>query len=81
VGWTLARKVPAAVKERCEHDDLYQAGVIGLMNAKRLYDPSRGAWSTFAVAKIRWAMLIAAGLTRQGWEQRALTDVDWERVS
>ena len=71
VGWVPAKRMPSHVFERLERDDLYQAGVIGLLNAKRLFDPARGlTFSTFAVAKIRWSMLIAAGLTRKGWEPR-----------
>lgn len=68
VAW-VSRRMPDHVHRRLGQDDLYQAGVIGLMNAIRLYKPDRGVlFKTYAVHKIRWSMYIAAGLTRQGWE-------------
>lgn len=68
VGFVLAKRTPAHVFQRIGRDDAYQAGVIGLLNAVRLFDPGKGfAFSTFAVEKIRWNVLIEAGLTRKGW--------------
>ncbi len=68
VRWVLYRLLPAHVRARAEDDDLYQAGVVGLLNTRRLYDPTKGAkFITYATHKIRWAMLIEAGLTRHGW--------------
>lgn len=68
VRWVLYHLLPAYARSRAEDDDLYQAGVAGLLNARRLYDPKRGVkFITYATHKIRWAMLIEAGLTRHGW--------------
>lgn len=68
VHWVMVR-LPQHIYQRLELDDIYQAGVVGLLNAKRLYKPERGvSFKTYAVHKIRWAIYIAAGLTRQGWE-------------
>jgi DNA-directed RNA polymerase specialized sigma subunit len=65
--WVLGR-LPAWVKARMAKGDLEQAGWLGLMNAYRLYDPDKGVkFSTYAIHKIRWAMLIEAGLTNHGW--------------
>lgn len=73
VAWVLNHKLPFFVRDRLGRDDLYQAGVEGLLNAQRLFQPDKGAiFKTYAVHKIRWAMLIAAGLTRHGWEQASL---------
>lgn len=65
--WKVIARLPGHVRQRIDDDDAFQAGVVGLLNAKRLYDPARGAWSTFAWSKARWNILIAAGLTRRGW--------------
>jgi DNA-directed RNA polymerase specialized sigma subunit len=68
VRWVMVR-LPQHVYQRLDRDDIYQSGVIGLMNAKRLYRLDGGAsFKTFAVSKIRWNIYIAAGLTRKGWE-------------
>lgn len=64
-------RLPSHVKERLEYDDAYQTGVEALLAAKRLYDPARGKWSTYATCKIKWWIVIAAGLTHRGWEPRA----------
>lgn len=61
------RKLPTSV----EFDDLLQSGFVGLLDAKRLFDASKGAaFETFASIKIRGAILdwlrkISWG-TRQG---------------
>lgn len=69
VHWVISHRVPNHVFYRATRDDMFQAGVIGLMNAIRLFDPAKGnRFSTFAVHKIRWNILIEAGLTRHGWE-------------
>lgn len=69
VKWVMARRIPDHVYQRIDRDDVHQAGVVGLMNAVRLFDPAKGVqFKTYAVHKIRWAILIAAGLTSKGWE-------------
>lgn len=50
----IAAKLPSSV----ERDDLYGAGVIGLIDAVERYDPSRGvAFTTFAEMRVRGAIL------------------------
>lgn len=50
----LAAKLPASV----ELDDLMQAGLIGLLQARDQYDPGRGAsFATYAGIRIKGAML------------------------
>lgn len=70
----VIRRLPAHVTRRIATDDMRQAGLEGLLTARRLYDPARGTWSTYASSKIRWAILIAAGLTRTGWEPLPVGD-------
>ncbi len=50
----LAAKLPASV----ELDDLMQAGLLGLLQARDQYDPGRGAsFATYAGIRIKGAML------------------------
>ena len=52
-------------------EDLIQAGVLGLMEAMRRYDPSRGIkFETFASRRIRGAMLDE--LRNLSWLPRSL---------
>lgn len=72
VHFVIGRHIPHHVFHRATYADMFQAGTVGLMNAIRLFDPEKGcAFSTFAVQKIRWNILIEAGLTRHGWEANA----------
>jgi hypothetical protein len=77
--WLAVNRLPSYVRRDrgLTDDDLFQAGVLGLLAAKRLFDPGRAKWSTFAYQKARWSMLIAAGLTRSGWEYRPRTLQEW----
>lgn len=69
VRWVMRHRLPSHVYRRLERDDVYQAGVVGLLNAARLFKPEKGhKFITYAAHKIRWNILIAAGLTRKGWE-------------
>lgn len=43
-------------------DDLMQAGYMGLIEAERTYDESKGKWSTWAAYYIRKAMREAVGI-------------------
>ncbi|MGH8605584.1 MAG: RNA polymerase sigma factor FliA, partial [Gammaproteobacteria bacterium] len=63
----LKNKLPACV----DIDDLTQAGMIGLLEASKNYDPSRGAsFETYAKIRIRGAMLDEV---RKGdWAPRSL---------
>ena len=50
----LMGRLPATVQV----DDLIQAGLIGLLEAQKQYDPGRGAnFETYATIRIRGAML------------------------
>ena len=53
VWWTMNRYYPTTLAST-DREDFYQIGCIGLMNAARIYDPSRDEkFSTFAVPQIR----------------------------
>lgn len=68
IHWVIRHRLPSHVRDRISDEQAFQAGVIGLMNAIRLFDASRGVtFKTYAGIKIRWAILIEAGLTRTGW--------------
>ena len=54
----LADRMAAKLPPSVERDDLYGAGVIGLVDAAERYDSSRGvAFTTFAETRIRGAIL------------------------
>jgi RNA polymerase sigma factor FliA len=63
----LAAKLPPSI----EHDDLYGAGVIGLIDAVERFDASRGiAFTTFAEMRVRGAIL--DNLRSIDWASRSL---------
>lgn len=54
----VARKLQRRLSDEVEYDELLGPGAIGLMEAIESFDPGRGmAFSTFAVPRIRGAML------------------------
>lgn len=54
----IARHLAARLPANVQLDDLTQAGMIGLIEASRHYDPGKGAsFSTYAGIRIRGAML------------------------
>jgi RNA polymerase sigma factor for flagellar operon FliA len=54
----LAERMAAKLPPSVERDDLYGAGVIGLLDAVERFDPARGiAFTTFAEMRIRGAIL------------------------
>jgi RNA polymerase sigma factor for flagellar operon FliA len=54
----VARKLLRRLADDADLDELVSAGTLGLMSAAESFDPSRGlAFSTFAVPRIRGAML------------------------
>lgn len=54
IAYHLLARLPASVQV----DDLIQAGMLGLLEAARRYDPTQGAnFATFAEPRIRGAML------------------------
>jgi RNA polymerase sigma factor for flagellar operon FliA len=63
----LLQRLPASVQS----DDLIQAGLIGLLEASRNYDPSQGAsFETYAGIRIRGAMLDE--IRRNNWAPRSV---------
>ncbi len=62
----IAARLPASV----ERDDLYGAGVVGLIDAVERFDPNRGiAFTTFAELRVRGAIL--DNLRSLDWASRA----------
>jgi RNA polymerase sigma factor for flagellar operon FliA len=74
---SVSRKLPPSV----ELDDLISYGQIGLGEAARDFDPSRGSrFSTYAYYRIRGA--IYDGLSKMAWFDRARTSqVRYEQMS
>lgn len=67
IAYHLASRLPASVQV----DDLTQAGVVGLLEAARNYDPSQGAsFETYAGIRIRGAMLDE--LRKTDWTPRSV---------
>ena len=67
IAYHLAGRLPSSV----EVDDLIQAGMIGLLEASKHFDPSGGAsFATFAGIRIRGAMLDE--LRRGDWTPRSV---------
>ncbi|KKM64481.1 hypothetical protein LCGC14_1500980 [marine sediment metagenome] len=59
VKWVLSR-FPHTATTMIDYDDLYQEGVLGLIQAAEHFDPSRGAkFSSFAVFRIRGSIIDA----------------------
>jgi RNA polymerase sigma factor for flagellar operon FliA len=67
IAYHLISRLPPEVQV----DDLMQAGVVGLLEAARHYDPSQGAsFATYAGIRIRGAMLDE--LRRSDWKPRSV---------
>ena len=66
--YRLARRYEH-IDSAVDTEDLVQAGFIGLLEAKRTYDPAKGAWSAWAWDYIRKAMRETVGL--RGTRRRA----------
>jgi RNA polymerase sigma factor for flagellar operon FliA len=67
---TLAMRIRRKLPKYVELEDLIAYGQIGLMEAGRDYDPSRGSrFSTYAYYRIRGA--IYDGLSKMSWLSRA----------
>ena len=67
----IADRIAAKLPPSVERDDLYGAGVLGLMDAVERYDESRGvAFSTFAEMRVRGAIL--DNLRSLDWAPRSL---------
>lgn len=67
IAYHLAGRLPASVQP----DDLVQAGLIGLLEASRNYDPSHGAnFETYAGIRARGAMIDE--IRRSDWAPRSV---------
>lgn len=62
IRWT-ARRLGRSIAG-LEDGDILGEGAIGLLQAERTFDPSLGAWSTFAVTAVRRRLLRAARRAR-----------------
>lgn len=67
IAYHLLSRLPGSVQV----DDLIQAGMLGLLEASRRYDPSQGAsFATFAERRVRGAMLDE--IRRGDWVPRSV---------
>ena len=67
----IANKIARRLPSHVDVDDLVQAGMVGLIEATRAYDPAKGAsFSTFAGFRVRGAILDE--LRRADWAPRSL---------
>ncbi|MEW5755715.1 MAG: RNA polymerase sigma factor FliA [Pseudomonadota bacterium] len=67
IAYHLAGRLPASVMV----DDLIQAGMVGLLEASRMYDPKQGAsFETYAGIRVRGAMLDE--LRRNDWAPKSV---------
>ncbi len=67
IAYHLMNRLPPSVQA----EDLIQAGMIGLLEASRNYDPSQGAsFETYAGIRIRGAMLDE--IRRSDWTPRSV---------
>ena len=56
--WYVVNRVRTRLPASVSEEELYSAGMVGLMTASRSYDPSRGAeFKTYAYHRIRGAIL------------------------
>jgi RNA polymerase sigma factor (sigma-70 family) len=80
VHWCLGRawgSIPAHCRPSEGPGALLDAGTEGLVRALRGFDADRGVtFKTYATSRIRWHVLIGAGLTRQGWPPVAPLTLD-----
>ena len=69
----LAYRLLARMPQKLEPQDLINAGIVGLLQAIRDYDPSRNSrLQTYAYVRIRGAMLDA--MRQQDWVPRSFRD-------
>ena len=70
---SLAYRLLARMPQKLEAQDLINAGIVGLLQAIRDYDPSRNSrLETYAYVRIRGAMLDA--MRQQDWVPRSFRD-------
>lgn len=71
----IAQKIAARLPSNIDLDDLFSAGVIGLMDAIDKYDPSRdNKFKTYAEFRIRGAILDE--LRNQDWVPRSVRETN-----
>jgi RNA polymerase sigma factor for flagellar operon FliA len=71
----IAQKIAARLPSNIDIDDLFSAGVIGLMDAIDKYDPSRdNKFKTYAEFRVRGAILDE--LRNQDWVPRSVREVN-----
>jgi RNA polymerase sigma factor for flagellar operon FliA len=71
----IAQKIAVRLPSNIDMDDLFSAGVIGLMDAIDKYDPSRdNKFKTYAEFRIRGAMLDE--LRNQDWVPRSVREIN-----
>ena len=71
--WYVVNRIKARLPVSVSEDELFSAGMYGLMRAARSYDPSRGAgFKTYAYHRIRGAIL--DDLRRLDFLPRSLRD-------
>ena len=78
---TVVERVAAHLPPNVDKDDLFHAGVIGLMDAISRFDPSRdNALSTYAVLRIRGAVIDE--LRSRDWVSRGARERarDWQHA-
>jgi len=52
-----------------DEDDLFSEGIFGLFKAFELFDPEKSSWKTFAIRKIKYAMLNAHRVAYKEYRQ------------
>lgn len=68
---TIAHQIGVRLPPRIAIEDLIQVGLIGLLEASRIYDPTQGAtFKSYASIRIRGAILDE--LRRQSWIPRSI---------
>lgn len=71
----IAQKIAARLPSNIDLDDLFSAGVIGLMDAIDKYDPSRdNKFKTYAEFRVRGAILDE--LRNQDWVPRSVREIN-----
>jgi RNA polymerase sigma factor for flagellar operon FliA len=68
---SIAARLAMTLPEHVDQDDLYSAGLVGLLHAVRNYDPTCGAsFETYARTRVRGAMLDE--LRKMDWVPRTI---------
>lgn len=77
VGWVLQQLGPWRARAAgCEHDDLHQAGLLGLWRATLTWDRKRSSFATAAAHRIKGEMLDCIERARFGKNKHARPLID-----